>query len=159
LNDWERRRKSQENIIFFNHMCQELHGAVVEHNGLWIRNNRRRAIKPNDACVRQLLSIITESLLSQSATILSDLLAEKDDIEEEKEGVSEEDKVLIPEYLEVILRREEEGKKQPRDEFVEVAAMLHMASMYLLNMAASKEDDEFEEHFDHGMCYNLQIQL
>jgi hypothetical protein len=111
LNDWERRRKSQENIIFFNHMRQELHGAVVEHNGLWIRNNRGRAIKPNDACVRQLLSIITESLLSQSVTILSDLLAEKEDIEEQKEGVSEEDKVLIPEYLEAILKKRR-GRKE-----------------------------------------------
>ena len=156
LNDWERRRKSQENIIFFNHMRQELHGAVVEHDGLWIRNNRGRAIKPNDGCVKQLLYIITESLLSQSVTILSDLLVEKEDIEEEKEGVSEEDKVLIPEYLEAILKREEEGIKQSRDEFVEVVAMLHMVSMYLVNMAASEEDDEFEEHFDHGMDWLMK---
>jgi hypothetical protein len=70
--------------------------------------------------------------------------------------VLEEDKVLIPEYLEAILKREEEGKKQSRDEFVEVAAMLHMASMYLVNMAASKEDDEFGEHFDHGMDWLMK---
>jgi hypothetical protein len=99
LKDWERRRKSQENIIFFNHMCQELQGAVVENDGLWIRNCRGRAIKPNDACIRQLLTIITESLLSQSKTILSDLLVEKEDIQVEKEGVTEEDKARIPEYF------------------------------------------------------------
>jgi hypothetical protein len=43
-----------------------------------------------------------------------------------------------------------------RDEFIEVAAMLHMASMYLVNMAASEEDDEFEEHFDHGMDWLMK---
>jgi hypothetical protein len=49
---------------------------------------RGRAIKPNDACIMQLLTIITESLLSQS----EDLLVEKEDIQVEKEGVTEEDK-------------------------------------------------------------------
>jgi hypothetical protein len=156
LNDWERRRKSQENIIFFNHMRQELEGAVVENEGFWIRNCRGRAIKPNDACITQLLTIITESLLSQSETILSDLLVEKEDIQVEKEGVTEEDKAAIPEYFGAILRREEEGKKQSRDEFVEVAAMLNMASMYLVKMAASEEDDEFEEHFDGGFVWLMK---